>query len=478
MTTIAIIGGGITGLAAALQVARQDPNASIVVLEAAATVGGKLGVGPLGPLTVDLGAESLLNTRPEATALAHDAGLSEAIVHPATSSAGVLSRGHLRPLPGALVMGLPSDVEALVRSGVLDDDAVELVRRGLDSPVTSLDRDTGIGAFAAERLGADVADRLVDPILAGVYAGDAATISLRAAAPSLDAALTNAAPGSTLGTALAAARRSPVGPVFAGLVGGVGSLPAAVEQALVASGVQVRTSTAVTALAPAPGGGWTVTAQRVLVDEDDERDVLELTVDRLLLAVPAYAAEQLLSTLPERSLPLAAFDALRGLAAIPYADVAVGSFAFPLDVMPPASGSGFLVPSVERRFIKAATFSSNKWEWSGDAAARAGLFVLRASAGRFGDSVEALPDDTVLDRMLADLGDLLPGLPTAAHRRLDRWAASLPQYVVGHPDRVATIRRGLSRLPGLEVAGAAYDGIGIAACIASGQRAAERLLAS
>jgi oxygen-dependent protoporphyrinogen oxidase len=231
----------------------------------------------------------------------------------------------------------------------------------------------------------------------------------------------------------------------------------------------------VTSLTRSREGSWSIRIGRVTDSDDDARQAEDLVVDELLLAVPAFTAESLLSTLPERLTPLPVFDALRALAAIPYADVAIGSFAFPLDAMPPAPGSGFLVPTSEGRFIKASTFSSNKWEWVGDRAAAESLFVLRASAGRYGDSVEAIPDTTVLERMVADLRDLLPGLPVPQHARLDRWPQSLPQYLVGHTERVEGLRRALGTLPGIEVAGAAYDGIGIAACIASGRAAADRL---
>jgi oxygen-dependent protoporphyrinogen oxidase len=216
---------------------------------------------------------------------------------------------------------------------------------------------------------------------------------------------------------------------------------------------------------------------RTFGEDESAGDVQEIRSEAVVAAVPTYAMEQLLTTLPERGTPNGVYDAMRELQRIPYADVAVLTFAFPLDAMPEAPGSGFLVPSIEHRFIKAATFSSNKWEWTGDAAAAQGLFVLRASVGRYGESIEELLDVDLIERAWADLRDLLPGLPAPEHARIDRWQQSLPQYLVGHLARVDRIRTGLAALPGLAVAGAAYDGIGIAACVASGRSAARSLLA-
>jgi oxygen-dependent protoporphyrinogen oxidase len=470
-SSVVVVGGGMTGLAAALEAS--SGGAEVTLVEAAPQVGGKVATGDLGGITVDLGAESLLNTRPEAVELVREVGLGDRIVHPATSSARLLSRGSLRTLPAGLVMGLPADLDAVRSSGALSDEGLRELDALARKPLRSVTTDTGLGAFAAQAFGDEVAQRLVDPILAGVYAGDAMQISLRAAAPALFASL--ATDHDAALDAVTSARRTPTVPVFAGVVGGIGSVPDAAQRVLAARGVTVATSTIATQLRTDGRGAWSIQV-RGLDDEGGAAQASTLKADALVLALPAFSAEQLLATLPERQTPDAVFDAARDLLRIPYADVAVLTFAFPLDAMPEAAGSGFLVPSVERRFVKASTFSSNKWEWSGDAAAAQGLFVLRASVGRYGEGVEELLDDDLATRALADLRDLLPGLPQPEHVRVDRWQQSLPQYLVGHVDRVGRIRTGLSALPGLAVAGAAYDGIGIAACVASGRTAVKQLL--
>lgn len=466
---VVVVGGGIAGLAAALE-ASAHRDVKVTLVEASPTVGGKLAVGQLDGITIDLGAESLLNTRPEAVDLVREVGLSSALVHPTAASARLLSRGSLHPIPAGLVMGAPADVDAVEQSGLLSDGAMAELRRAWAAPIAPLTADVGLGSFVGASVGIEVADRLVDPILAGVYAGDATRISLQAAAPTLFA---SAKQGGTFDEIVTRARRTPTRPVFAGIAGGIGSLPAAIAAELRRRGVVILTSTVLESMAPDRRGGWVATVRSL--DLDDERSSSRATAiecRQMVLAIPASAASTVLSSLPERGTPSAVFDAMRALDSIPYADVAVLSFAFPLDRMPASvSGSGFLIPSVEGRFIKASTFSSNKWEWLGDSAAAQGRFVLRASAGRFGESVDDLIDDQLVDRALSDLRAILPGLPDPSAVRVDRWPQSLPQYLVGHTDVTARVRAGIQSLPGLTVAGSAYDGIGIAACIASGRRA-------
>jgi oxygen-dependent protoporphyrinogen oxidase len=476
MKRLVVVGGGISGLAAAVQAIEFDAAIDVVVLEASPRVGGKLAVGSVGGLVVDLGAESLLCTRPEAVDLAIAAGLADRIVHPAVSQASVLSRGELRPLPGGLVMGLPSDADAVAASGVLDAAAVERLREGLASTIAADHHDRGLGEFAAAHAGPEVAARLVDPVVSGVYAGDATAISMAAAAPSLAAAV---AAGGRFDEVLARASRRPDGPVFAGIDGGVGTLPDAVRRLLDDRGASIRTGCAAISLTPTRDGRWRVGT--AATDEERARDAQvrtgTLTADAVVLAVPASAASALLSTLPPGATPSAAFDAMRMLDAVPYADVAVATFALPMGPgFAPPSGSGFLVPTVERLDIKAATFSSTKWAWTRRDGEAAGRYLLRASLGRFGASVEHLLDTDLIERAWGDLSRLRPDLPAPVDARLDRWPQGLPQYLVGHVDTVAAIRSALEPLPPLAVAGAAYDGVGIAACVASGREAAQALV--
>jgi oxygen-dependent protoporphyrinogen oxidase len=198
-------------------------------------------------------------------------------------------------------------------------------------------------------------------------------------------------------------------------------------------------------------------------------DEQALDVDAVVLATPAAATSRLLA----RTAPAAA----GALAGVEYASVGIVTLVLPRAGLPEAvTGSGFLVPPVEGRYVKAATFSSAKWAWLDDAAAD--RVVVRASVGRHREERDLQADDgEVVTRVVADLGAILGApLPPPLASALTRWGGGLPQYGVGHLDVVDLVRRDVGRHPGLAVAGAAYDGVGVPACIASGARAATQVL--
>ena len=459
-TRLRVVGGGIAGLAAAR--AGLDAGLTVTLLEAGPGYGGKLVLGHVAGNTVDLGAESILARRPEGVALAKAVGLAEDVVHPATTAAGIWSRGELLPLPSGQLMGVPGDLRALSASGVLGSRGLARVQADRVMPKTPITEDIAVGEYVARRLGREVVDRLVEPLLGGVYAGHADKLSLRATVPQL-APLAAAGTPLTTGVrellAKGAATSSAAGeapkPVFAGIRGGVGRLPGAVAAEVARRGAELRTDTSVTALRRT-GSGW-----RAELSDGTFEDC-----DLVVLAVPAFAARELLA----EPAPSAAAE----LAEIEYASMAIATFAFhrsALSDVPP--GSGFLVPPVDGRSIKAATFSSIKWPWLGHSAGD--LVVLRASLGRHGETEILERDDEDLAKAaLADLAEAVGLDSTPVDRHVQRWTDALPQYAVGHLDRVARIRAALPA--GLAVAGAAYDGVGIPACIASANAAVRKLI--
>jgi oxygen-dependent protoporphyrinogen oxidase len=453
---VVVVGAGIAGLAAAARVAEERPDAEVIVLEGGDRVGGKLHRAEVGGVTVDVGAEAMLNRRPEAVDLVRDAGLADDLVHPATTSAHLWNRGRLVPMPRTL-MGVPGDVrvleDVLSRAGLL--------RAALEArlPATEIgDADVSIGNLVEERFGKEVVDRLVEPLLGGVYAGHAREISARAAVPQVvalldrDRSLTRAA-----ADALAAQRNA--GPVFAGIRGGVGRLPAAVVES---HGLQIELGSTVRDLAHRPGGGW-----RLVVG--DTRDPRLVEADAVVLATPARTTARLLSDVA----PYAALE----LARIEYASMAIVTLAFSARDFPPVEGSGFLVPPVDGHVVKAATFSHRKWDWVAQAAGE--LVVMRCSIGRHHEEqVLQVSDDELVELAVTDLG-LAIGLsarPVDSH--VQRWGGALPQYAVGHRDRVDRARRDVATLAGVALCGAAYDGLGIPACISSAHRAAAEVLAA
>ncbi|RPE39589.1 protoporphyrinogen oxidase [Streptomyces sp. Ag109_O5-1] len=449
---VVVIGAGIAGLAAAHRLLER--GARVTVLEASDRVGGKLLPGEIAGVRVDLGAESMLARRPEAVALAREVGLGERLQPPATASASIWTRGALRPMPKGHVMGVPGTAAAL--SGVLSDEGLARIERDADLPRTEVGDDVAVGEYVAARLGREVVDRLVEPLLGGVYAGDAYRISMRSAVPQLyQAAQTHDSLTEAVREiqAKAAAGRQ-TGPVFMGIEGGVGTLPLAVAESVRARGGEILTGAPVTELRRDTEGWRVVTEGRAL------------HADAVIVAVPAPAAAALLRA----EAPAAAAE----LAGVEYASMALITLAYRRADLALPEGSGFLVPPVDGRTIKASTFASRKWGWIAEE--DPDVAVLRTSVGRYGETeVLQREDGDLVDVSRHDLREAtgLAAAPVAT--RVTRWTDGLPQYPVGHHARVARVREHVAKLPGLAVCGAQYDGVGIPACIASANAAVDQL---
>ncbi|WP_171116080.1 MULTISPECIES: protoporphyrinogen oxidase [unclassified Streptomyces] len=450
---VVVIGAGIAGLAAAHRLLGR--GARVTVLEASDRIGGKLLPGEIAGVRVDLGAESMLARRPEAVTLAREVGLEARLQPPATATASLWTRGALRAMPKGHVMGVPGTAAAL--SGVLSEEGLARIERDADLPRTEVGDDVAVGEFVAARLGREVVDRLVEPLLGGVYAGDAYRISMRSAVPQLFQA---AQEHDSLTEAVReiqaeAAAASLTGPVFMGIEGGVGSLPLAVAESVRARGGEIVTGTRVTELRREGRTGWRVVAgDRVL------------HADAVIVAVPAPAAAELLRA----EAPAAATE----LTAVEYASMALVTLAYRRSEARLPEGSGFLVPPVDGRTIKASTFASQKWGWIADE--DPDLIVLRTSVGRYGETEILRRDDA--DLVAVSRRDLqaATGLDTTpVATRITRWDSGLPQYPVGHHARVSRIREHVGKLQGLAVCGAVYDGVGIPACVASAYAAVDQI---
>ena len=469
---VLVVGAGLAGLTVAhdLTAAGHD----VLVLEGSPHVGGKIRQQRVAGVSVDVGAEAMLNRRPEGVDLARSLGLEP--VQPTQASSRIWTRGALRPLPRTL-LGAPLDGDQLAASGVLGEEGL---RRALAEVVTPVDGDPSVGDLVAARFGDEVTDRLVEPLLGGVYAGRAREISSRAAAPQLVALAER-------GSILEQAAALPVdgSPVFAGLDGGLGGLVAALVSALAAAGSEVRTGVQVRevrrtargfvarfARTSTPGVGARTAPTSTGVGGPSSTNVGdEVTVDAVVLATPAAPTSRLLAGLA----PVAAAE----LAGIDYASMAVVTLALGLHDAPDLAAtdaSGFLVPPVDGRRIKASTFSFAKWGWVRDAGAAEGVLHLRTSIGRLGEESHLhAGDDDLVARSLADLAEAVGLRATPVETHVQRWGGGLPQYRPGHLDLVARIRADVARVPGLAVCGAAYDGVGVAAVIASAHRAARDL---
>ncbi|MEU7938075.1 protoporphyrinogen oxidase [Microbispora bryophytorum] len=454
---VVVVGGGIAGLAAALHLNRADAGLRITVLEAAPRVGGKLHASQVAGVEVDAGAESMLARRPEGKELARLAGLGDDLVDPGTTRASVLSRGSLRSLPRQQVMGVPSDVVDLARSGVLSPAGLARVPLDQFLPPTLVTGDVSVAAYIRARMGSEVVDRLVEPLLGGVYAGRADMLSLDATMPRIAAVARTERSLLQATRSITAEAPADAGPVFTTLRSGLGALPAAVAKE---SCAQIRTGVTVRDLIRTPDGWRLVTGPT--------RDEEVIDADAVVLAVPARPASRLL----RREVPKAAAE----LAAIEYASMAIVTLAYPRTAFPePPEGSGYLVPPVEGRPVKAATFSSVKWPHLAEADRN--VMIVRCSIGRLGEELVLQRDDAELTALaLNEMAEIMGvrGLPLDT--RVTRWGGALPQYDVGHLDRIARVRAAVAGQPGLAVCGAAYEGVGIPACVATARTAAKLVL--
>jgi oxygen-dependent protoporphyrinogen oxidase len=472
-----------------------DTGPRVVVLEAGHRTGGKVASTEFCGRTVDLAADAFLARRPEATGLCTELGLEGSLVAPGASGAALWSRGRLRMMPDGVNLGVPTRWWPLCRSGILSPQgslraAVDLVRPHRGDPGATGDR--AVGPVVAARLGHEVVERLVDPLVGGIHAGGVDQLSAEATFPPLLSA--DRQPGSLMRSlgrpprgnpsppTSPPAPGTPPTPVFWSLAGGAARLPAELASSLAARGVAVHTRVAVESLTRAPAGGpdprtWLLTlageATSVAgaVGSSDSRAVL--AVDGVVLAVPAAQASLLLTGLA----PVAASL----LSDIEHASVTVVTLSMPAgSIRSELAGTGFLVPrtsTIDGRpaLITGCTYLSRKWP----GLARPDDELVRLSVGRLGDDrPSSLDDDELTAASFGELARILDVDGRPRQSMVTRWDGAFPQYTVGHLDRTARIEQSVAELPGVGVAGAAYRGVGIPAVVGSGRAAARAVLGS
>jgi protoporphyrinogen/coproporphyrinogen III oxidase len=444
MTHIVVVGAGITGLTAAYTLT--NDGCDVTVLEASDRVGGKILTSPFaGAPAVEEGGDVFLARVPWATDLCAELGLADDLISPSAASASVYWNGRLHPIPDGLVLGVPAGLAGLARSGLLSPWGK--VRAALEPLQPRRDHHDNLGRLVRQRFGAEVLERLVDPLVGGINAGDADHLSLRAAVPQLQAAADS---HRSLLLGLRANRPTTSGPVFLAPRQGMSAVP----RALAARLHDIRLSCPVRSVSRS-GTRWTV---------DTDAEVIE--ADGVILAIPAFAAAALLAEIS----PMAA----RELGAIPYASVAMVTLAFAASSFPdPLAGAGYLVPKPQQRCVTAVSYGTAKWPaWRVD-----GQVLLRVSLGRFGhDAAAAGTDGELIARALAEIRPALRLTAQPSVARVSRWDRAFPQYLPGHLDRVAAMRSVLAADGrGIVLAGAAYEGIGIPACIRQGIQAARTI---
>ena len=451
---VVIVGAGITGLACAHRILRGDPSIAVTVLEASGHTGGLIRTSPFaGHAHVDEAADAFLLRNPAARRLADEIGLSGLLTSPANGHASVW-HGRLHRLPENLLLGVPTNVLSLARSRLISP--LGKMRAALEPllPRTALDDDC-LGRLIRRRFGNEVHERLVDPLVGSIYAADTDDFSLQGMPQLYELALE----GRSL--LLSARRRpkappvSPDNPVFAAPVAGMQALTDAVHSEVVRLGGVVHTGRTVRSITKSTGG--------LSVHCDG---VAALDADHVVLCSPARSTGAWLT----ESAPQAG----RLLTSWQHASVVMVALAFPRRAMPKtATGSGYLVPKPDQRFVTAVSFASQKWAHLDDGEHA----VLRVSLGRDGMPLHQHSDEELLSFALADLKMHLDIDITPRDVRLTRWVDSFPQYRPGHFERVVHVERHLAdELPNVHLAGASYRGIGVPACVQQANTVAERIL--
>ena len=444
-STYAVVGGGVSGLAAAYRIrVTVGPEPTILLFDPADRLGGVLRTESLCGQPFDIGAEAFIVRRPEVPALLAELGLADRQIVPTGVKTTIYSQDRLHPLPAGTLNGIPSSPGSM--SGLVDAATVAHITAEPDRPLQwEPGSDPAVGDLVAPRFGEQVVARSLDPMLSGVYAGSAATIGIRSAAPTLAAALDGGAPSLTAAVR-AAMPPGTGGPVFAAVEGGYRVL---IEHLVARSGLR-REHTAITRLAAAERG-WE------LADDSGA----SWRADAVIVALPAPRAAGLLAV----AAPAAAAVVER----IPVASAAVLAVGLPAGTpLPPQSG--VLVASGESLHAKAITLSSRKW------GSRGGAELVRLSFGRFGDDIARdTPESELLNWALEDLATVFGICATPREFLLHRWIDALPQYGPGHAGLIAGLRAQLP--PRLAVAGNYLDGVGVPGCLVAAGRAAAAVAA-
>ncbi|HUF96538.1 MAG TPA: protoporphyrinogen oxidase [Ilumatobacter sp.] len=459
MTRVAIIGGGIAGLATAVELL--DPAAGehpfdVTVFEAADRLGGKIGTTAFGGVDqVDTGADAFLTRVPQAIDFARRVGLvDDDITSPTPASASVWF-DRLHDIPGGIVLGVPASVRPFITTELLSWRGK--LRAAAEPLLPRRAHGDSLGAYVRGRFGDEVHERLVDSLVGSIYATDTDHSSL-AAVPQL-AGLAAANRSLLIGARrqrLTAAATASGAPIFGAPRRGMAALVDAAAGYVTVHGGTIRVGTRVVAIDPHERG-WQV------VDGDGN----SLAVDHVVLAAPARPASALLAGIAPAASEL--------MAGVEHADIIMVRLRIPAADWPPEllGRSGYLVPKPRQRWVTAASFGSQKWEhWhpaNGDQ-------ILRVSIGRDGLPVSGLSDSDALTAAVDDVSRHLRFDLQPTDTSVMRWTDAFPQYRPHHHDRVAAIEAALPH--GIHVAGASYRGIGIPACIADGQRAARAIAIS
>ena len=459
---VVVIGGGVSGLAAARKLLQSASPPRVTIIERDTRFGGKIRTERTDDFVIEGGPDSFLSGKPRGVGLANELGLGETLigVTPQPHRAFILYRDAFFPIPEGLTGLVPTKLGPVARSGLLSPRGK--ARLALDYVLPKHDaEDEALGAFVRRRLGDEAWERLVEPLMAGIYAADGDQLSLAATFPQLQAA--EREHGGLIKGVVAARQNAPASngparPPFLTPAGGLVALVESLTGLLRRGGAVLRPGARAVSLSqPVLGGLYEIAME----------GEAPLQADAVILATPAHVAGDLLAGLD----PILSQD----LAEIPHSSTAIVTLAYRTEqIARPLTGHGYVVPRVVGGPILACTWSSRKW------AGRApeGWELLRVFLGRAGNGEALLEfdDDTLLALAQAEVASRLGASGSPGLGRVQRWPLGMPQYLLGHPERILRVEAALAGHAGLELAGNALRGVGIPDVIRSGEDAAERVL--
>ena len=448
--TVAVVGGGVSGLICARRLSQQ--GIQVTLFEAEKLLGGEIQTTTFAGHHIDMGAEAVHVSAPGMQELISELGLSEELISSNAGMSWLWTRRGLRRLPAGVGPSGPRSLRPVLAAGVMSMRG--LVRAGLEPlvPRRIPPEDMGVGEYVGQRFGREVVERFVDPVLGSLHAGDVYKLSLRTLTPELSTIADSGA------SVMLSRRGQKSGPPlsFATWVGGLSIL---VRQLLTGTDVEVRTSTPVASVRTLPNGRFQI----------QESNGKRMEVDGVVLAVPSRIAAQIIGPVSQKVADI--------LGQIRYASVATVLVAYPLDAVKGVralNGTGLLVPSTHGRLLKAATFLTTKWSHLADP----NYFLMRLSCGRADEGkIDKLEDSELVARLHSDLVAATGISSEPAQYFVQRWPDAIPQLEIGHLGLVAKVREELALYPGIMLAGSSYDGLGIATCLRSGERAAKACLA-
>ncbi|HEV2072980.1 MAG TPA: protoporphyrinogen oxidase [Thermomicrobiales bacterium] len=466
MQTVAVVGGGISGLAAAYRLVTSGQDVRVLVLEASDHLGGIVRTEHVDGFTIDGGPDSFLLMKPRGIGLARELGLEDRLqwTNEANRGSFLYRKGALHPLPEGLTGLIPTKLAPMVKTPLVSPRGKARMALDFVLPSRKGDGDESLRAFISRRLGPEVFDNLIEPLMAGIYSGDGSQLSLAATFPQLRAA--EKEHGGLIKGVLAGRKQQTMRAVghqtrqgFVSFRTGMHELPDALKTAIETHGGVIKTRRRVTRIDQMDDG-------RFVVAQDGENRAWSDLFDKVILAAPVCVQAGLLQYLDA--------EAAHAMAEIPVASSAAVLLGYREtgEVIAPRD-YGYLVPRVEQRPIKAITWLSSKWE---DRAPE-GHFLVRAFIGRVGQQeVLQHSDDELVGLVRQELREVsaISGDPVV--QRVYRLNEAMPQYTVGHLERVARLEAALERVPGLEIAGNMLRGVGIPDIIAAGESAADRLL--